>query len=78
MPEIEPNPFRGKGILQDWPLPASDPAPVSALLARCPKHAPTPLHDAPELASACGVAVLNIKDESERMGLGSFKALGAA
>ena len=78
VPEIEPNPFRGKGILQDWPLPASDPAPVSALLARCPKHAPTPLRDAPDLASACAVAGLHIKDESGRMGLGSFKALGAA
>ncbi|MEO1551813.1 MAG: pyridoxal-phosphate dependent enzyme, partial [Pseudomonadota bacterium] len=51
---------------------------VAALLAHCPKHAPTPLVDHPGLAHAAGVAALYIKDERGRMGLGSFKALGAA
>ena len=64
--------------MPDVPRPASDPAPVAALLARCPKHAETPLRDAPDLAAACGIGRLFIKDESPRMGLGSFKALGAA
>ncbi|MBY6116105.1 pyridoxal-phosphate dependent enzyme [Mameliella alba] len=78
LPQILKNPHRGSGILQDWPQPADDAAPVSALLARCPKHAQTRLHDAAGLAGACGVGALFIKDESSRMGLGSFKALGAA
>jgi diaminopropionate ammonia-lyase len=49
-----------------------------ALLASCPAHAPTPLLEAPELACELGIAGLWIKDESARMGLGSFKALGGA
>ena len=48
------------------------------LLADCPKAAPTPLVDDARLAGAAGVASLWVKDERERMGLGSFKALGAA
>jgi diaminopropionate ammonia-lyase len=72
------NPFRGQGIMAAPMRPASDPAPVAALLARCPAHAETPLREAPEIAAACGVAHVHIKDESTRMGLGSFKALGAA
>ena len=51
---------------------------VAALLAQCPKHLPTPLLDCPDLAAQAGVAKLTIKDERGRMGLGSFKALGAA
>ena len=49
-----------------------------ALLADCPAYAPTPLSDAAALADTLGVARLWIKDESTRMGLGSFKALGGA
>nr|WP_235868799.1 pyridoxal-phosphate dependent enzyme [Phycocomes zhengii] len=60
------------------PLPASDPRPVAALLAFCPAHSPTPLVDAAALARRAGVASLHLKDEQGRMGLGSFKALGAA
>ena len=51
---------------------------VAALLAQCPKHLPTPLLDCPGLAAQAGVAKLTIKDERGLMGLGSFKALGAA
>nr|WP_254899121.1 pyridoxal-phosphate dependent enzyme [Thalassococcus arenae] len=57
---------------------ATDATAVATLLAECPSHRPTPLRDLPELARACGVASLHVKDESRRMGLGSFKALGAA
>ncbi|WP_323771904.1 pyridoxal-phosphate dependent enzyme [Antarctobacter sp.] len=78
MPESFPNPIRGTGLLTDWPMPKDDPAPVATLLEQCPKHGVTPLRSAPDLAQACGVAALHIKDESGRMGLGSFKALGAA
>ena len=77
-----PNPVRGAGLthgdLQSIPWPVSDAAAVLALLARCPKAAETPLLDAPGLAGAAGVARVHVKDERERMGLGSFKALGAA
>ena len=72
------NPHRGPGLPGLAPFPASDPAPVTALLAQCPRHAPTPLVEAPALARAIGIARLWIKDERARMGLGSFKALGAA
>ncbi|MEK9926171.1 MAG: hypothetical protein VW736_11130, partial [Alphaproteobacteria bacterium] len=43
-----------------------------------PGYAPTPLHDLPEIAKHCGVARVVYKDESSRMGLGAFKALGGA
>ncbi|WP_370401945.1 pyridoxal-phosphate dependent enzyme [Sulfitobacter sp. JB4-11] len=64
--------------LEDIPAPLADAAPVQALLARCPVAAATPLVDAPALAHASGVGKVWVKDERGRMGLGSFKALGAA
>lgn len=78
MPEITKNPWRGDGVAMDAPLPISDHAGVAALLARCPKHAPTPLVSLPAMAERIGVAAVLVKDERTRMGLGSFKALGAA
>jgi diaminopropionate ammonia-lyase len=48
------------------------------LLAECPAHKPTPLRESAELAQALPIERLWIKDESARMGLGSFKALGGA
>lgn len=72
------NPFRGTGLPDAGLLPLDDAEPVSALLAQCPAHKPTPLKSVPELATECGVSALWIKDERGRMGLGSFKALGAA
>ncbi|MFL5289253.1 MAG: diaminopropionate ammonia-lyase [Rhodopila sp.] len=41
-------------------------------------YAPTPLRDLEEMAASARVVALRIKDESERFGLGSFKALGGA
>lgn len=64
--------------LDDVPWPSTDAARPQALLARCPAAAETPLRDAPALASRAGVARFTLKDERGRMGLGSFKALGAA
>ncbi|MGI3184766.1 pyridoxal-phosphate dependent enzyme [Nioella aestuarii] len=74
------NPFRGQGLsnLSDAPAPSTDAEAVARLLARCPAHAVTPLASAPALADRAGVAALWVKDERGRMGLGSFKALGAA
>lgn len=56
----------------------SDPAAAKALFARCPAADVTPLHSLDALAAELGVASLRAKDERSRMGLGSFKALGAA
>ena len=76
------NPHRGSGLshpaLNDMPWTAADAARPLDLIARCPKAAQTPLHSAPTLAEGVGIASLHIKDERMRMGLGSFKALGAA
>lgn len=72
------NRYRGAGMPDLPPMQGVDAQAVAALLAECPKHQPTPLLDCPELARAAGVARLTIKDERARMGLGSFKALGAA
>lgn len=78
MPDILQNPFRGQGLPGAGRYPEDDASGVAALLAHCPAHAPTPLVDLPGLAAELGVARLAIKDERGRMGLGSFKALGAA
>jgi len=64
--------------LDDMPLPSVDAARAQALVARCPVAGETPLIEAATLAEAAGVAALHLKDERGRMGLGSFKALGAA
>ena len=72
------NSYRGTGLPDLPPMQGVDAQAVAALLAQCPKHAPTPLLDCPELAAMAGIARLTIKDERARMGLGSFKALGAA
>jgi diaminopropionate ammonia-lyase len=45
---------------------------------RLPGYAVTPLHDAPALAAANGVAKVWVKDESSRLGLPAFKLLGAS
>lgn len=49
-----------------------------ALLRHCPAYVPTPLRDLSALAAASGIGALYAKDETQRMGLGSFKALGGA
>lgn len=62
-------PVRGFRTRADRPL---------GLLGACPAYAPTPLLNKPDLATGSGVGRLWLKDESQRMGLGSFKALGGA
>lgn len=78
MPEVLTNPWRGSGFGPADVLPLADAAGVAQLLTSCPRHAETPLHDVTELAAHVGVARVWVKDERGRMGLGSFKALGAA
>lgn len=41
-----------------------------------PGHCPTPLHALPTMAHEMGIGSIHVKDESERLGLNSFKALG--
>ena len=80
--DIYKNTCRGHGLpagadVADGQI-ETDPSTASALYAKCPKASETPLIDATGLARTFGIAKLSIKDERERMGLGSFKALGAA
>ncbi len=49
-----------------------------ALLQACPAYSATPLRDLNDLAKELGVGSLSVKDETQRMRLGSFKALGGA
>jgi diaminopropionate ammonia-lyase len=51
---------------------------VRRFLAYRKDDKPTPLVSLPALASQLGIRALTIKDESTRLGLGSFKALGGA
>jgi diaminopropionate ammonia-lyase len=80
MPQVTINPWRKTraDIGLNARMPVSDPSVVSTLLGQCPMHSETPLLSVPELAARLGVAAVSIKDERQRMGLGSFKALGAA
>lgn len=79
---VIPNPYRGSGLdhpaLSAVPFPVADARRTRALLARCPRAGVTPLVQNPALARAAGIGALHVKDERARMGLGSFKALGAA
>jgi diaminopropionate ammonia-lyase len=78
MAERFDNPWCGRGLPGAPLLPSTDAAAPARLLALCPAHAETPLVAAPGLADATGLGALWLKDERARMGLGSFKALGAA
>ncbi|KIN78665.1 pyridoxal-phosphate dependent enzyme [Sulfitobacter mediterraneus] len=64
--------------LDDVPFPSVEADAPMALLKRCPAAGQTPLVSAKPIAAQADVAEVWIKDERGRMGLGSFKALGAA
>ncbi len=81
MDHLTPEPARLQSLLAalaDIPFPSVDAGAPSTLLERCPASGATPLVSVPALASRAGVARVTVKDERGRMGLGSFKALGAA
>ncbi len=70
------NPYRdGEKLATNAPYPSTDAPKVAALLTKCPKTGETELLS---ISSPTGAGVLWAKDERTRMGLGSFKALGAA
>ena len=74
--KIIENPFRQAGTLApEAPYPSSDDDAVFRLLSRCPAASETPLHQTEDMVPDIS---LWLKDERGRMGLGSFKALGAA
>jgi diaminopropionate ammonia-lyase len=66
------NPHRLRAVV---PRPPRDA--VRAFHRALPGYAPTPLRTLPGLAAALGLGALQVKDESGRLGLGAFKALGA-
>ena len=68
-------------LLQPRPAQSLELAGVSgprAFHASMPGYAPTALRGAPAAAQALGVAEVLVKDESARLGLPSFKVLGAS
>lgn len=76
------NRYRGRGLdhpsFAGAPFPSVDAERPARLLKRCPRAAPTPLLCVAALAEALQLGALHVKDERERLGLGSFKGLGAA
>jgi diaminopropionate ammonia-lyase len=62
------------------PVPTGRPAGWSPLRFHqgMPGYEPTPLRDCPALAERLGVGAVLVKDEATRMGLPSFKILGAS
>ncbi|HEY6279715.1 MAG TPA: pyridoxal-phosphate dependent enzyme, partial [Streptosporangiaceae bacterium] len=72
-----PLPWHATPLARAWtcPPPARSPAAFHALL---PDYSPTPLIDVPSLAAGLGVGRVLVKDESSRLGLPAFKALGAS
>jgi diaminopropionate ammonia-lyase len=80
MIELNKHADYGRPLLavDDEMLGAGAAARVTQMLSLLPTHRETPLHALGGLAAAAGVESVHIKDESSRLGLGSFKALGGA
>lgn len=68
-----PYPDRLKYVLE-----ARDARLAKSTISRWPGYAPTPLYHLKGWAAEIGVDAVYYKDEGERFGLGSFKALGGA
>ncbi|MBO1325568.1 diaminopropionate ammonia-lyase [Acetobacter sp. TBRC 12305] len=49
---------------------------VERFLSMKEHSAPTPLYSLPEMAREVGIGSIHVKDEGQRLGLGSFKAVG--
>ncbi|MFJ6571885.1 diaminopropionate ammonia-lyase [Streptomyces sp. NPDC091292] len=72
-----PRPWYARPAARAW---SCTPAPVAVrdFHASLPGYAPTPLVELPSLACELGVSRVFVKDESDRLGLPAFKALGAS
>jgi diaminopropionate ammonia-lyase len=73
MPRIFFNP----GFDPGYAPPAPDPRAIR-LHERLPGYSPTPLRTLPHLGRRLGVGMVEVKDESHRLGLPAYKVLGAA
>ena len=80
MKRLIENPFFKKGFPQDNGVDkvSTNVEAVRKLLELCPKASRTPLISSIPLADKAAVKNIWFKDERKRMGLGSFKALGAS
>jgi diaminopropionate ammonia-lyase len=70
-----------RSFLNPGARPADLPPPPDAARAfheTLPGYAPTPLRDLPGVAAELGLGAVAVKDESGRLGLPAFKALGAS
>ncbi len=80
--QIFANPLRGKGLPSEVGMAEgnleTDVTAAAMLYSKCPVNHATPLQEFDELSEQFGVGKLWLKLEESRMGLGSFKALGAA
>lgn len=76
------NNLKGSGLPDESGMASGEvctnPNAARALFAKCPVADVSPLHEVDAVAEQLGVASVFVKDERERMGLGSFKSLGAA
>ncbi|MFJ3307510.1 diaminopropionate ammonia-lyase [Streptomyces sp. NPDC086549] len=81
MPENAPStralPWFTRPAARSWTCPPI-PAGVQDFHASLPGFTPTPLTELPTLASELAVGRVFVKDESSRLGLPAFKALGAS
>ncbi|WP_447035260.1 diaminopropionate ammonia-lyase [Streptomyces sp. DSM 118878] len=72
-----PLPWYARPAARSWTCPPL-PSDAWAFHTALPEYAPTTLHELPSLATEFGVARVFVKDESTRLGLPAFKALGAS
>ncbi|MFH8561667.1 diaminopropionate ammonia-lyase [Streptomyces sp. NPDC017988] len=70
-------PWFARPAARSWTC-AAPGADAHAFHAALPGYTPTALHELPALAEELEVARVFVKDESERLGLPAFKALGAS
>ncbi|WP_327582917.1 diaminopropionate ammonia-lyase [Nonomuraea sp. NBC_00507] len=70
-------PWFARAAARSWTC-APAPAGVRDFHAALPGYAPTPLTELPALAAELAVGRVFVKDESSRLGLPAFKALGAS
>lgn len=80
--QVFQNPVRGQGLAPRTarfdPSELIDTSLPQAVFSAWPGFAGTPLVSAPALAAASGAGAVYLKDETDRLGLGSFKTLGGA
>lgn len=80
--DVYRNSEKGKGLSDTKDMASGeiclDGSTAERIFKLCPAAAPTPLVGLPAIADRCAVRSVYAKDERNRIGLGSFKALGAA